>query len=328
MSQIFDALQRAEAERNGKDTARATDAAELLERAERQAAYRREAIVAFEAISTPPLSEADAPAIQEEPSLSTLVDALAEPFHPEAEKTARILEQFPSVSISPDSRSRLITLAEGAHPAAEAFRLLAVRLRHRRKESTLRKLLITSTIPEEGKSLVSANVSCAMASGSRQKVVLLEGDIRRPSLAKVFGIERKPGLSELIQGSRNLASSVYRVEQAGIWLLPAGTAPKNPLEVLQSNKVPVLLEQLMSMFDWVIIDSPPILPLADTSVWARLSDGIVLVTRPGVTKKKLLEKGLEAIEKTKLVGALMNSYQSLEETSYYYYGAAAESSDS
>ena len=117
---------------------------------------------------------------------------------------------------------------------------------------------------------------------------------------RVFGVETGSGLCELLEGSQNLASSIYQIKEAGIWVLPAGNIKGNALEILQSNKLPVLMEQLASLFDWVVIDSPPILPLADTSVWARLADGILLVARPGVTKKRLLEKGLEAIDKTKI----------------------------
>ncbi|HEY1807504.1 MAG TPA: CpsD/CapB family tyrosine-protein kinase [Acidobacteriaceae bacterium] len=340
MSQIFDALQRAETERAGPRDAVAADAAELLERAERQAAHRREAIVAFESVSTPPYSEADRPsptlaavaaaagpvampAYSREPSVATLVEALAEPMQADAEKNARLLELFRPIKMAPGSSERLVSLLEGANPAAEAFRLLAVRLRHRRKETQLRKLLITSTIPDEGKSVVSANLSCALAAGSRQKVLLVGGDIRRPSLDRVFGVETGAGLCELLEGSQNLASSVYQIKEAGIWVLPSGKIKGNALEILQSNKLPVLMEQLNSLFDWVVVDSPPILPLADTSVWARLTDGILLVARPGVTKKRLLEKGLEAIDRTKIVGALLNSYKSVEEGSYYYYGTAS-----
>ncbi len=118
------------------------------------------------------------------------------------------------------------------------------------------------------------------------------------------------------------------MKETGIWLLPSGTIKGNALEILQSNKLPVLMDQLVALFDWVVIDSPPILPLADTSVWARLADGILLVARPGVTKKRLLQKGLEAIDKNKLVGALLNSYKSVEEGSYYYYGTASGTSGS
>ena len=95
-------------------------------------------------------------------------------------------------------------------------------------------------------------------------------------------------------------------------------SPQNPLEVLQSNKLNALMAQLTDWFDSVIIDSPPVLPLADTSVWMRLADGIILVARQGVTEKKQLQRGLEAIEPQKLVGALLNCSKNQTLSHYYY----------
>jgi capsular exopolysaccharide synthesis family protein len=192
-------------------------------------------------------------------------------------------------------------------------------LRQLRRERPLKKVLITSTIPQEGKSVVAGNLACVMSSGARQKVVLLEGDVRRPSLSKVFGLRAYPGLCEWLQGARTLTDSLYRLEDAGIWLLPAGSTPANPLELLESKKLPELMEQLTSIFDWVIIDSPPVLPIADTSVWSRLADGILLVTRQGVTEKRHLQRGLEALDQKKLIGALLNSSRRTLDDDYYAY---------
>ena len=100
--------------------------------------------------------------------------------------------------------------------------------------------------------------------------------------------------------------------------MPAGSSPSNPLELLQSGKVATLLEQLAELFDWIIIDSPPVLPLADTSVWSRLADGILLVARQGVTEKRQLQRAIDAVESQKLVGALLNSSNSAPHTDYYY----------
>ena len=167
--------------------------------------------------------------------------------------------------------------------------------------------------------MVSANLACALASSTRRKILLLEGDVRRPSLSKVFGLKAHPGLCEWLEGGRSLASSIYRLEPGGIWLFPAGHAPANPLELLESAKLPALMEQLAAWFDWVIIDSPPVLPLADTSVWTRLADGILLVTRQGTTQKRHLQRGLEALESKKVIGAVLNSSKNSSDNEYYSY---------
>jgi Mrp family chromosome partitioning ATPase len=99
--------------------------------------------------------------------------------------------------------------------------------------------------------------------------------------------------------------------------MPAGSPPENPLELMQSGKLPALLDQLSSWFDWVVIDSPPILPLADTSVWSRVSDGILLVVREGKSEKRQLQRGLAALEPGRLLGAVVNSCKDTDDEDYY-----------
>jgi capsular exopolysaccharide synthesis family protein len=198
-------------------------------------------------------------------------------------------------------------------------------LRQLRQSRPLKKVLITSTIPQEGKSTVAANLACILGRRKQNKTLLLEGDLRRPTVAQKFGLGRVPGLSEWLRGETE-TMNVYRLEALGLWVLPAGTAPENPLELMQSGKLSPLMDQLTSWFDWIIIDSPPVLPLADTSIWARLADGILLVTRKSVTEKQQLQRGLEALEPAKLLGALVNGSTDAAHSDYYQrYGPAASS---
>jgi Mrp family chromosome partitioning ATPase len=127
------------------------------------------------------------------------------------------------------------------------------------------------------------------------------------------------GICEYLRGECTLASSIQRLENSGMWLLPAGSAHGDPLEAIQSANFPPMLEQLAEWFDWIIIDSPPVLPLADTTILARLADGILLVARRGITEKRKLQKGLEAFESNKLIGVLLNSSNSSNDKDYYYY---------
>ena len=214
-------------------------------------------------------------------------------------------------------------------PAAEAFRLLGVRLRHLNLSRKLKTLLITSTVPEEGKSSAAANLACTLASGGPQKILLLEGDLRRPSLAHLFGIPTVAGLSNCLEGTRDLMASVYRLEEPALWILPAGDMPSGHADLMQSPHLPALMQKLQIWFDWIVIDSPPVLPLADTSVWSRHADGILLVARRGTTEKRKLQKGLESLDSDKLIGALMNCSNGAADGDYYYYrtsrtGKAAE----
>ena len=319
MSHIFDALQRSEDERSGTDSSAPSEATELLRRAERRAASKWETTALVEQSAAPEGAERDTSFGPEEvPPDATAQEA---PSAGELSPTGGGLDifgQFQSLQISVAAQNRLICFTDKESPAAEAFRLLAVRLRNLRRARQLRKVLITSTIPQEGKSMVAANLACILALRTRQRILLLEGDLRRPAFSQMFGLGSNPGLCECLQGERTLMASIYYLEDAGIWILPAGSAPGNALELLQSGRLSLLMDQLAEWFEWIIIDSPPVLPLADTSVWMRLADGVLLVTRQGTTEKRQLQRGLEAIEPKKLIGALLNCSKNSSHDDYYY----------
>jgi Mrp family chromosome partitioning ATPase len=142
--------------------------------------------------------------------------------------------------------------------------------------------------------------------------------MRRPSFFQILGIGKNPGLSEFLQDKQALSRSIYHLEGPGFWVLPAGSTPGNAMELLQSGRITSLVSQLAEWFEWVIIDSPPVLPFADTSVWARLADGVLLVTRQGTTEKRRLQRGLDAIQPNKLLGAVLNCSQNSSNADYYY----------
>lgn len=225
--------------------------------------------------------------------------------------------QFRRVQISNSPDSRLVCLTDQASLAAEKFRFLGVRLRQLRQTRSIKKLLITSTVPEEGKTTVSANLALSLALRRRQKVLLLEGDLRRPALSGRFGLRNLPGLSEWLLGSEDANTSVHHLEEAGLWFLPAGAAPSNPLELMQSDRLTQVMDQLTDWFDWIVIDSPPVVPLADTSVWMRFADGILMVAREGTTQKRQLQRGLQELEQAKLLGVVMNGFTNIDNDSYY-----------
>jgi capsular exopolysaccharide synthesis family protein len=318
MSQIFDALLRSEAERAGTNEVTQAESTRLLESVERQALSKASGAF-FNA------SEKGASGGNNFLFGGEIVLDAAESFEEihgagveELNVAANFLEQSRPLSIPLSSENRFVCLSDKGSPAAEAFRLLAVRLRNLRQARPLKQLLITSTVPREGKSTVAANLACVLSQRTEERVLLLEGDVRRPSLTQMFDLREAPGICEVLQGKRSLQDGICRIEGAGPWILPAGSAPSAPLELLQSKKLPALLEQLNVWFDWVVIDSPPILPLADTSVWARLIDGILLVTRQGVTEKQQLTRGIQALEPGKFIGALLNCSKVSTYSSYYY----------
>lgn len=314
MSHIFDALQRAEAERTGNDLSAAESTftvTQLLEAAERK----------MRAAGGTAMGRASIGA-----SIGTTIEReMTGRGTIAGEEPADPLSQFRSLPVSLLPNSRLVAIGEEESLGAEKFRFLAVRLRQLRLNRTMKKVLITSTIPQEGKSTVAANLACTLARRKPHRTLLLEGDLRRPTVAQKFGLGRVPGLSEWLRGETE-STNIYRLEALGLWVLPAGSAPENPLELMQSGKLSPLMEQLTAWFDWIVIDSPPVLPLADTSIWARLADGILLVTRKSITEKQQLLRGLEALERSKLLGALVNGSTDAAHSDYYQrYGPATSS---
>lgn len=225
--------------------------------------------------------------------------------------------RFPSLAISPSPSSRLVSLMDEASLGAEKFRFLGVRLRQQQQARRLKKILITSTIPEEGKSMVAANLAISLAQRKHQKLLLLDGDLRRPSLSTRFGLPKLSGVSEWLQCVSGTSANIYQLKEAGFWFMPAGSPPDNPLEIMQSERMGELMDQLADQFDWILIDSPPLVPLADTSVWMRSADGILMVVREGTTQKRQLQRGLQVLEQSKLLGVVLNGSTNTEHENYY-----------
>src|ERR1035437_4177649 len=300
MSYIFEALQRAEAERAGGSLPNNADSvADLLQGVEQEIERR-------ESLSESPL-----------------------PMRPKSE-AAEIFASAKVLLPALAADARLVCLTDQGGLAAEKFRVLGLKLRNLRERRKLKRVVVTSSIPEEGKSLVAANLAFNQSRSKILNTVLIDGDLRRPELAKRFGFNRSlPGLSEVLRGECQLSDVVYKLEGSGLRFIPAGVTPENPIEVMQAGRLQPLLEQLETFFDWIIIDTPPALPLADTPLWMKLADGVLLVTREGVCEKKQLERTVELIDRSTMLGVVVNSCHSNEQKYYYSrYGPAANGAES
>ena len=318
MSHIFDALQKSVGEDGDIEVPSALLATRLLEATERKTAAER----ANSAILQEPLLPVDIPAVAApRQSLDAVLSGDGTPViqadSPLNQNAVDQFSQFQVLKVLVPPQSRIVCVTDKDSLASEKFRFLGVRLRQLQQTRPLKKVLITSAIPQEGKSMVAANLACTLARRTHQKTLLIDGDLRRPSVARLFGLGNVPGLSECLQGERGQRTSIYYLEEAGLWVLPAGNSPRNPLEAMQSGRLAGLMDQLVSWFDWVIIDSPPVLPLADTSVWMRISDGALLIARQGITERKQLKRAIEAIEPSKLLAAVLNCSETSTDSDYY-----------
>jgi capsular exopolysaccharide synthesis family protein len=216
--------------------------------------------------------------------------------------------------------SRVVALTEGNTLGAEKFRLLRTRLRNLREHRQLQSLVVTSAVPNEGKTLVAMNLAVSLAKHTGERILLLEGDLRKPMLGQHLGIKALPGVGEWwASADEPVTKFIYRFDDLQLWILPAGSAPEDPANILQSSRFLELYKRLSTRFDWIIIDAPPLLPMADVSFWSRQADGMLLVVREGVTPKTVLQKGLETLDNPKIIGIVLNDAHAVESSYYHHY---------
>ena len=213
--------------------------------------------------------------------------------------------------------SRLVALADPQSLGAEKFRALATRLENQRNQRELKSLQVTSSVAHEGKTLVSANLAVTFAQNSGSKVLLVEGDMHRPAVQSLLGLSEMRGISHWWLGAdEQISRYIYRLNDMPLWLLPAGSTCDQPSNILQSARFAEALLRLVGAFDWIIVDSTPLLPFVDANLWSRLLDGMLLVIREGVAPIKALKKGLEAIDNPNLVGVVLNDAPDFDHKNY------------
>jgi non-specific protein-tyrosine kinase len=215
----------------------------------------------------------------------------------------------------------IISIAEPRSPYSEAFRSLRTNIQYSSVDQQLRTILVGSMGPGEGKSTVAANLAAVFAQAG-QKVVIVDGDMRRPSLHRLFNLTNRSGLAEL------MLKLDFPVEQAlqptilkNLAVLTTGHLPPNPAELLGSDRMLKILERLNAMADVVIIDSPPIGAVTDAVVLSRRVDGLVLVVETGVTRMRFMEQGMEQLRRVgaHVLGVVMNKVVTSRGGGYYSY---------
>jgi capsular exopolysaccharide synthesis family protein len=240
-----------------------------------------------------------------------------EPLQPSNESLW--LDQTRVVKPVESDDKRMVTITDRESLGTEKFGLLRTRLRQLQNRSSLKKVVVTSGAPAEGKTTVAANLAISLARHTSQKVLLLEGDLRRPALAFKLGLESLQGLGEWFAREQPLTEFVYQIEGHQLWLLPAGAPAEDALRILQSERFAEALNRLESCFDWIIIDAPPLAPLADIHVWVQKADGVLLIVRSGVAQKETLVRGLVGLDRAKLLGVVHNDTQSAGRDYYQHY---------
>jgi len=223
------------------------------------------------------------------------------------------------VEYSPLSDALLVNPSRPREGPAEEFRTLRTRLNHLQTLQPIHTLVITSASPAEGKSFTAANLALTQAQLADKRVLLADFDFRRPTVDKTFQVPISPGMTNYLQGTASLGDILMRINDSNLYLLTAGDAVPNPLELLNLRECQNLLAALRSHFDWVIIDSPPLLFAADGNLLSTMCDGTVLVVRIGTTTFDCVTRALQSLCENNVLGIVVNGARRGELYSKYTY---------
>ena len=232
---------------------------------------------------------------------------------------AGLLDQVQSVPFTPAPEALLIDHERPQEAPSEEFRSLRTRLNHLQTLQPIHTVVVTSPSPAEGKSFAAANLAISESHLAGNMTLLVDFDFRRPVIHNLFQIERAPGATDFLLGNAPLAKCLKRVAGTNLFLLPAGTSVKNPLVLLSLREVKGLFEDLPKWFNWIILDSPPLLFSADANLLGTLTDGTILVVRIGGTTIDMVHRAMQSLCENNVLGIIVNGARAGELYSKYTY---------
>ena len=211
------------------------------------------------------------------------------------------------ISADSSAKSPLIVDSNARSLRAEAFRQMRTNLQFVNVDSPIRVLVVTSPGVKEGKSTTAANLAVTFAE-TGLRVLLIEGDLRRPRIAEYLGLEGSVGLTNVLAGQVGIKDVLQPWGDSGLTVLASGSIPANPSELLGSHSMQRLIESLKKSFDIIIIDTPPLLPVTDAAVAAVFADGAIVIVRHGKTTRHQLTQALRALDavEAKILGTVLN----------------------
>lgn len=215
----------------------------------------------------------------------------------------------------------LISLLNSRSTIAEQYRTIRTNIQFAASsDHPVKSIVITSSGPLEGKSLTAANLAIVFAK-SGKKTLLLDGDMRRPTVWKTFRLNNQKGLSTLLVSPDDIADSIQKTTIANLSVLTSGPQPPNPSELLGSTREDVIMDQLTRLFDIIIVDMPPVVTVTDAQIVASKADGTILVAREDVSEKAALLKAKQLLEiaHARILGVVYNAIDSAKDEGYYYY---------
>ena len=310
MSRIHEALKRAEQERA---------AGQAAANNERPAG---ESPVTSGVIESTPPSVKSAPASVLHSQTTTQVVAEPDPGQAQFDE---LWAKCSRRDWKPDPTAVVFENADPFFPGAEQFRTLRSRLYRMRESQPLQTILISSAIPAEGKTMVSTNLAYALVRQRGCRVLLVDADLRSPRVHTLMGAPAAPGLADYLQNTATEFEVTQRGGENGLCFIPAGNHVTHPSELISSNRMREFLEHLRPAFDWIVIDSPPALPVADASVLGGLVDGVLFVVRANSTPSAASQKACKELRDAHIIGVVLNTSEESSEYNSYYSNSAYSS---
>jgi capsular exopolysaccharide synthesis family protein len=218
-----------------------------------------------------------------------------------------------------DPESRLVVWENPRSLWADRFRILRMHLQKLQNARKLKTLLLTSPSPQDGKSTVALNLATILVGKENNRILLLEADLRCPSLTARLGLKTWSGLSKCLENDSDPMRSVRRIEPLGFFLLPAGVTARDPTELLQLDRLTEIIRILSACFDFILIDSPPTTPMADTLALKSRADASLLVVRAVETARESVEQSIQQLGKSHVLGIILNGLAGLEKEHSHYY---------
>lgn len=219
----------------------------------------------------------------------------------------------------PDPKTMLFFGQDESARGAEQFRTLRSRLYQMREKMSLKKILVTSALPKEGKSFVAANLAQVLVKQHGRRVLLIDADLRVPSLHSVLGTASVPGLGDYLTGGSDEFGVMQRGPMDNLFFIPGGRSEVQPAELIGNGRFKMLMQRVEPLFDWVIVDSPPAVPVSDGSQLANFCDGVLMVVRSNSTPYDTAQKARQEFLGKTLVGVVLNGISKSESYARYYY---------
>ena len=295
---------------------------EALKKAEQERAANQGGMepsyVASQTIATPDLLQESQAAIATDMMPPT--NGLGAPAFSNALSVDSLLANTVQMEWKPEPGTMLFLNGDDNVRGAEEFRTLRSRLYHMREKMPLRKILVTSALPKEGKSFTSANLAQVIVRQNGRRVLLIDADLRSPRLHHMLGTISHPGLADYLRGRSDEFSIMQRGQLENLFFIPSGSEIGNPAELVGNGRLKVLLQKVEPLFDWIIVDSPPAIPVSDAGMLAKACDGVLMVVRSNATPFDLARKAREEFPDQALVGVVLNGTQEKTQPySRYYY---------